>query len=292
MLRCNYSKPGRLHVQTVQRNLLTEVRRTVKSLMIVWIMLSGLSKPVAAQTEAVVKAATGKQHEFFEKQIRPLLVRHCYECHSGASNEIKGGLRLDSREAAQHGGDSGPAVVPGKADESLLLSAVRHEGMEMPPGRKLSEPEIQALTEWIESGAFDPRDHPPEAGDVASETFEALYQDRRQWWSLQPIKSSEPPLVDSSSSLNDIDRFIVAKLREKHLDLAPIADQQTLARRACFAVTGLPPTESQREQFSAGADSESWEQFVDELLASAHFGERWARHWMDVVRYTDTYGYE
>ena len=123
------------------------------------------------------------RNEFFEQKIRPLFVRHCYECHSGASNEVKGGLRLDYREAVLEGGDSGPAVKAGSPNASLLLSAIRHEGLEMPPGKKLTDAELQNVEEWIRAGAFDPRDHPPDPKAIASETFEALYQDRRQWWS-------------------------------------------------------------------------------------------------------------
>lgn len=240
--------------------------------------------------------------EFFERRIRPILVRHCYECHSGASNEIKGGLRLDFRDAVLKGGDSGPAIAPGKAEESLLLTAVKHDGLEMPPGRKLSDAEISDLHDWVTSGAFDPRDHPPDLKAQAEETFEALYQDRRQWWSLQPITKTIPPEIRVSDiapatstdavGLTDLDRFIVAKLRDNQLELAPAADRITLARRAWFAVIGLPPTERELAEFLNDTSDDAWPRLVDSLLNSPHFGERWARHWMDVVRYTDTYGYE
>ena len=244
---------------------------------------------VAAQ----INAEEPSKIEFFEKAIRPLLVRHCYECHSGASNEIKGGLRLDYRGAVLQGGESGPAVKPGNPGESLLLKAVRHEGLEMPPGKKLSDAEISHLTEWVTSGAVDPREHPPEMTQVAEETFESLYQDRRNWWSLKPVQLFEPPHVAESEGMSEIDLFIVDALRKQGLDLAPAADPGSLARRAFFAVTGLPPTEAQITEFlNAPAAAESWDHLVDTLLDSPHFGERWARHWMDVVRYTDTYGYE
>ena len=237
------------------------------------------------------------QDEFFEQKIRPLLVRHCYECHSGASNEIKGGLRLDYREAALKGGDSGPALKAGSPNDSLLLSAIRHEGLEMPPGKKLTAAEIQNVEEWIRSGAFDPRDHPPDPKAIASETFEALYQDRRQWWSLQPPVATEPaqvrwPQDDSQNSDNAIDQFVLAALQAQQLIPASRADERTLIRRASFAVTGLPPSQEQLDAFLSDQQPHSWQRVVDQLLASPHFGERWARHWMDVVRYTDTYGYE
>jgi mono/diheme cytochrome c family protein/uncharacterized protein YneF (UPF0154 family) len=237
------------------------------------------------------------RNEFFEQKIRPLLVRHCYECHSGASNEVKGRLRLDFREAVLKGGDSGPALKAGSPDESLLLSAIRHEGLEMPPGKKLSDAEIQNIEAWIRSGAFDPRDHAPDLKSIAIETFEALYQDRRQWWSLQPPVVPEPPQVkwpqvDDDNPGTEIDRFILKKLLDQQLLPAPRANERTLIRRACFALTGLPPSEEQLHSSLNDHEPHSWPHVVDQLLASPHFGERWSRHWMDVVRYTDTYGYE
>lgn len=241
---------------------------------------------------AMAQPPKTQQAEHFERHIRPLLVRHCYECHSGGSNELKGGLRLDFKDGLLNGGDSGPAVVPGNASESLLISAVKHDGLEMPPGKKLTESEIRELSDWITHGAYDPREHMPKASDVASETFEALYQSRRQWWSLQPITHPEPPGIAGAESLHEIDQFIIARLREHQLNPAPPADRRTLARRAHFAITGLPPTEVQLAEFLSDENPNAWDRLVDRLLASPHFGERWARHWMDVVRYTDTYGYE
>jgi len=241
---------------------------------------------------AVAQLPDPPQVERFEKQIRPLLVRHCYECHSAASSEVKGGLRLDYRDALLTGGESGPAIVPGNVSDSLLLAAVKHEGLEMPPGKKLSESEIRDLSDWISQGAFDPRDQAPAPKDVADETFESIYHVRRQWWSLQPIRITESPEFISSDDFCDIDRDIIDKLHDHQLDLAPAADRRTLARRAFFGIIGLPPSEDQLTEFLNDADPGSWDRLIDRLLASPHFGERWARHWMDVVRYTDTYGYE
>ena len=237
------------------------------------------------------------RNEFFEQKIRPLLVRHCYECHSGASNEVKGSLRLDYRDAVLKGGDSGPVLKAGSPDDSLLLSAIRHEGLEMPPGKKLTAAEIKNVEEWIRSGAFDPRDHAPDLKSIATETFEALYQDRRQWWSLQPPVITEPPpvkwpQVDDNNPGTEIDQFILKKLIDRQLVLAPRAEERTLIRRACFALTGLPPSEELLHSSLNADEPHSWPHVVDQLLASRHFGERWSRHWMDVVRYTDTYGYE
>jgi hypothetical protein len=258
----------------------------------------GCSRSVAADEQsATTNTSDLARNEFFEQKIRPLLVRHCYECHSGASNEVKGGLRLDYREAALKGGDSGPALKAGSPDDSLLLSAIRHDGLEMPPGKKLTDAEIMSVEEWIRTGAFDPRDHPPDPKAIASETFEALYQDRRQWWSLQPPVMATPPQVswpslEGQNSGNEIDQFVLAALQARQLTPASRADERTLIRRACFAVTGLPPSQEQLDAFLSDQQPQSWPQVVEQLLASPHFGERWARHWMDVVRYTDTYGYE
>ena len=247
---------------------------------------------VVSGSPAMAQPPNSQQAEQFEKHIRPLLVRHCYECHSGGSNEVKGGLRLDFKDAVLKGGDSGPAIVPGNASESLLITAVKHDGLEMPPGKKLAESEVRELSDWIAQGAYDPRDHMPTASDVANETFEALYQSRRQWWSLQPIAQPEPPHVEKSQTLSEIDQFIVARLHDHQLNPAPPADRRTLARRAHFAITGLPPTEAELTEFLSDETPNAWDRLIDRLLASPHFGERWARHWMDVVRYTDTYGYE
>ncbi len=236
-------------------------------------------------------AAAGK--EFFEKRIRPVLVRHCYECHSAAAKEPKGQLRLDSREAARTGGESGPAVVPGKPHESLLISALRYDGLEMPPKRKLPDEVIADFVRWIEMGAPDPREQAASADEAAAQTWEAQYADRIGWWSLQPVVEPRVPQVNNADwSDQPIDRFILAALEARELQPAASADRRSLARRLSFALRGLPPTPEEVAQFVDDDSPDAWERLVDCWLASPSFGERWARHWMDVVRYTDTYGYE
>ncbi|HUG66687.1 MAG TPA: PSD1 and planctomycete cytochrome C domain-containing protein [Pirellulaceae bacterium] len=231
--------------------------------------------------------------EFFESRIRPVLVRHCYECHSQAVAKAKGGLRLDSREAIRQGGESGPAVEPGDVANSLLITAIRHESFEMPPKKKLPESVIADFVKWIEAGAPDPRDAAADPNAVASELWDTQFQDRLNWWSLRPVVRSEVPTVqDTMWSSQAIDRFILAKLEEHQLRPASIADKRTLIRRLSFTLTGLPPTPRQLTQFLDDESASTYEALVDRLLDSPHFGERWARHWMDVVRYTDTYGYE
>ncbi len=231
--------------------------------------------------------------EFFERRIRPLLVRHCYECHSHAAKEPKGGLLLDSRAGIRKSGETGPSVVPNKVNDSLLIAAIRHESLEMPPKEKLPESVIADFVKWIEMGAPDPRDVPPDPNASAHELWETQYQQRLDWWSLQPVVAPEIPTVrDPEWSGQAIDRYILSKLEEHNLGPARQAGKRTLIRRLTFALTGLPPKPQEVRAFIADESPAAYETLVDRLLDSPHFGERWARHWMDVVRYTDTYGYE
>ena len=229
---------------------------------------------------------------FFEEHIRPLLVERCQSCH-GAEKQ-KSGLRLDSKTGWQLGGESGTAIVPGNPDQSLLIKAVRGEdGVKlMPPKGKLSDREILLLTRWIKDGAYDPRKEiaHPQVGDWESE-----FRKRLNWWSLKPLRPVQPPMVEGEWGHEPIDRFIKAGLDAQKLRPAPHAEPEVLLRRLSFVLTGLPPSASLRERFLQATKrdtSKAYEQLVDELLASPQFGERFARHWMDVVRYTDTYGYE
>jgi hypothetical protein len=247
----------------------------------------------AALAPPAVRADDPAGLEFFEKKVRPVLVRNCYECHSTASVKLKGGLLLDSREAIRRGGESGPAVVPGNVEDSLLIAAVRHESLEMPPAGKLSDETIADLVAWIDMGAPDPRDAPPAAAEVAQQVWEVQLAQRRTWWAYQPLTDPPVPQVhDVTWCQSPIDCFIVERLESVGLSHAPPADARTLVRRLAFALTGLPPEPADIERFAADASVAAWEALVERLMASPHFGERWARHWMDVVRYTDTYGYE
>jgi len=240
-----------------------------------------------------VFAADTKGSQFFERRIRPVLVRECYECHSVTSKEPKGELRLDSRDAARKGGESGPAVVPGKVGESLLIDAIQHKSFEMPPKKKLPDNVIADFVKWIEMGAPDPRDHPPNPKAAAAMAWQQTYEQRRQWWSLQPLVNPPVPSADKKQWSNQpIDRFVLSKLHENELEPADPADRQTLIRRLSVVLLGLPPKPDDVGAFVNDHSPTAYERVVDRLLASPHFGERWARHWMDVVRYTDTYGYE
>ncbi len=236
----------------------------------------------------VLGADSAADVEFFEKRVRPVLVEHCYECHSADARKLKGGLRLDSREAVWRGGETGPAVVGGKPEESLLITAVRYhdKDLQMPPpkddaSRKLGEPIITDLIAWVKMGAPMPAD----ASRLAPDSTLAH-------WAFQPPKEQPLPTVQDAAWIKTgIDRFILAKLEAAGLKPAPPADRRTLIRRASFDLTGLPPTPAEVEAFVADASADAFAKVVDRLLASPHYGERWGRHWLDVARYADTKGY-
>ena len=234
-----------------------------------------------------------QRREFFERRIRPVLVRHCFECHSTASVAPKAELFLDSRDGLLTGGESGEAIVPGDPDASLLLEAIRHESFEMPPEGKLPDEVIADFEKWIDNGAFDPRDEPPDADAVGSELWERLYAERTGWWSYQPLNPPKVPEVAATAwPAGPIDRFVLARLEAAGLAPAPRGEPRALYRRLHFVLTGLPPDPRDVAEFVNHDSPDAWEQLVDRMLNSPRFGERMARHWMDVVRYTDTYGYE
>ncbi len=241
--------------------------------------------------------------EFFEKKIRPVLVEHCQKCHATDSKKLGGGLLLDHRDGISQGGDSGSAVAPGKPDDSLLIKAIRYddEGLKMPPKGKLPAEVIADFETWVKLGAPDPRDKPaqPTAGDSWAETM----RQRADWWSLKPVQQSVVPSPkDAGWSESPVDRFLLAKLEDAGLPPAAPADPRTLARRLSLVLTGLTPTPEQVAAFvrecevSATATQPvpqaALEKLVDSLLDSPHFGERWARHWLDVVHFTETHGNE
>ena len=232
-----------------------------------------------------------KKLAFFEKEIRPLLAEHCLKCHSAAKGEDKGGLVLDSQSGWMDGGDSGPALVPGKIEESLLIEAVEQTDSDfsMPPKYKLSENEIQSLKKWVAMGAPDPRDGTgPKMADVTID-IEA----RRSFWSFQPVKEPAPPTVKNEEwSKDSLDRFVLAAIEEKGLKPVADSDRATLIRRTTFDLVGLPPTPEEIRSFveDPDKDDKAFAKVVDRLIASKHFGERWGRHWLDVVRYGESMG--
>jgi len=222
--------------------------------------------------------------EFFEKRIRPVLATNCYSCH-GPDKQFAA-LRLDSRDRLLKGGQSGAAVVPGKPEESLLIKAVKHQGPKMPMGGKLSDPDIAALEEWVRKGLTWPEE---KVTTKAGPGDPAFYQKLiREHWAFQPVHATAPP----RGARNPVDAFIRAKLDQAKLKPAPPAKPRDLARRVSNVLTGLPPDPQEMQRFLDGRSPAAYETYVDRLLASEHFGEQWARHWMDVVRYAETYGYE
>jgi mono/diheme cytochrome c family protein len=228
-------------------------------------------------------ALSAESTDHFEAKVRPLLIQHCVKCHG--PEKQKGGLRLDTRAGWQTGGEHGPAIKPGKPDESLLMRAVRGaDGAEqMPPGGKLSAVEIAALEQWVKDGAVDPRDSgPARLGGMTS-------AEARKWWSFQPVVRPALPKTRSPTA-NPIDSFIVAKLEAKGLKLSPPADRRTLIRRATYDLTGLPPAPEEVDSFVKDGAPDAYEKLIDRLLASPAYGERWGRHWLDLVRYADTAG--
>ncbi len=230
---------------------------------------------------AAAQAAEADAIAFFESKIRPLLAERCYDCHSGA--KTKGGLALDSKSGWEKGGDSGAAIVPGKPEESLLIKAVSYhdKDLAMPPekkGGKLPDDAIAALTEWVRMGAPDPR--VAEAKIAGMNAAEA-----KTWWAFQPL----PAPSAAPASAEQMDAFVDARLASEGVPAAPPADKRTLIRRATFDLTGLPPTPEEVEAFVADAAPDAFAKLVARLLDSPHYGEKWGRHWLDVVRYADSW---
>ncbi len=232
-----------------------------------------------------VARPTDEQVEFFEKRVRPVLVERCYECHQ-AEKKTKGGLALDHREGLLKGGDTGPALVAGEPDKSLLIEAVRYANhdLQMPPKKRLSDGEVKVLEDWVRMGAPDPR----ESGTPARAARTIDIAAGRRFWSFAPLLRVEPPEGDCAAS--PIDGFLRAKLTEKALKPAPPADRRTLIRRATFDVIGLPPTPAEVDAFVADTEPGAFARVVERLLASPQYGERWGRHWLDVARYADSNG--
>ena len=226
---------------------------------------------------------------YFREKIEPVLAAECYQCHSSRAEDVKGGLRLDSRAAMLQGGDSGPAVVPGEVDESLLIQAIRHEdGLAMPPKKpKLPDATIADFATWVKMGA------PAPAEEEASAPRSRGRDEARRHWAFQPVARVAPPKVEDAAWVKSpVDAFVLAKLEGRGWTPAPPADRADWIRRVTFDLTGLPPTPEEVEAFEEDTSPDADERLVDRLLASPRYGERWAQHWLDVVRYAETEGYE
>lgn len=250
--------------------------------------LGGLISLCGTMTHAAEPQPSREALDFFERRIRPVLVEHCYRCHAEDAKIVRAGLVVDSRVGLIAGGESGPAIVPGKPDESLLMEALRFESYEMPPTGKLPESVIADFETWIAMGAPDPR---LPKGDPASRSGASERPRGEDHWAFAPVDPG--PLPDVSSSHwphSEIDAFVLAGLGEAELSPASDAEPEVLLRRLYFDLIGLPPSPEELAAFRRDAGPEAVARVVDELLASSHFGERWGRHWLDVARYSDSTG--
>jgi Protein of unknown function (DUF1553)/Protein of unknown function (DUF1549)/Planctomycete cytochrome C len=233
---------------------------------------------------------TGKPggDDFFESKVRPVLVEHCFQCHSAGAKALKGGLRLDSVEAMRRGGETGPAVVPGDVEASLLVKAVKYTDdiLRMPPKGKLPASSVAALAQWVREGAIAPR---ATEGAVARKSAGIDFESARTHWAYQPLREPAiPPVHDRSWLHSPVDSFVLASLEAASLTPSPRADRRTLIRRVYYDLIGLPPTALEAESFDIDGLPDAFDRVVDRLLASPHYGERWGRHWLDVARYADT----
>jgi hypothetical protein len=262
------------------------MRRLSCLVLLVPVLIGGslFQSEAAAQEKKPTPAAL----QFFEMKVRPILADHCFECHG--EKKQKRGLRLDSLSDMLEGGDTGPAIVPGHPEKSLLVKAINHDGKLKMPKMKLPRGQIDALTQWVKMGA------PWPGGDTPAPTRKAEFQiteKDRSLWAFQAVKRPAAPAVKNKGWVrNPIDAFILTKLEAKGLSPAPPASKQEIVRRLYYDLTGLPPTPRETEAFVKDTAPDAYETLVDKLLASPHYGEKWARHWLDLVRYADTNSYE
>jgi len=259
-----------------------------------WFALSVVSLLVAAISAGAAESppvapAVGKlspdETDFFEKRIRPVLAERCYACHSAKAKIVQANLKLDTAAGLRAGGDSGPVVSVGKPKDSLLIQAIRWESVEMPPDGKLPDAVIGDFVRWVEMGAPDPR-----TGEEAG-AAEPPPDAANHWAFLPPVPHPPPEVRDAAWPSGDLDRFILAALEQRGLNPSPRAAPRTLLRRLYYDLTGLPPSAEETSAFERDHGDEAYRRVIDKLLDSPHFGERWARHWLDVARYADTKGY-
>jgi len=263
-------------------------------ILLVWLAFcSDPASVVAAIDEPQGEDTEDAKATFFREKVLPLLESRCFECH-GPDSEAKGDLKLSSRANMLAGGETGPAIVPEKPDESLLMQAVRYEALEMPPRSRMPDEEIEILNQWIADGAVWPDDGTPEVVEKPKAAF-PLQERIASHWAWKKIERPAVPAVKQADwPSSDTDRFLLAKMEEAGIAPAPDADRRVLLRRLYFDLVGLPPTIEQQDRFfnDPSATPVATEKVVDELLASPQFGERWARHWLDLVRYAETLGHE
>jgi cytochrome c553 len=278
------------------------MRRRLGAYLLVGALLAWPARAAYAKAEPVAgparpaAAPTPQQLEFFESKVRPVLVQHCYQCHSAKAEKLKGGLRVDGRAALLTGGDSGPAVVPGDAAKSRLVESIRYADEEsaMPPKGKLPDAAIKDLEAWVAMGAPWPAEATAggvDSGGAVAKKGPDYAKLKGEHWAYQPIKPVDPPdVADAAWPRTGVDRFVLAALESRHLKPVADAGRATLVRRLYFDLVGLPPTPAEVEAYAndPAPDVEATAALVDRLLASPRFGERWGRHWLDVARYAES----
>ncbi len=234
---------------------------------------------------------TPQELEYFESAVRPLLIEKCFDCHGPQADPLQGGLSLHSRSATISGGDSGPAIVVGDSEQSLLIAAINYGDVyQMPPDSRMTAAEVAILTKWVDLGAPWPDE--PELTITPKEKFDLKLR-KSAHWCWQPVKSPPvPTVIDRQWPMDPIDNFVLRRIEEAELAPPKLADRQTLIRRVYFDLIGLPPTPEQIHEFISDDSETAFAKVVDHLLASPRFGERWARHWMDLIRYAESYGHE
>ena len=246
---------------------------------------------ISINLSVIAKEPSADDLRFFESKIRPVLVNHCYECHSSdalLNDKLENELLLDTKAGIRKGGESGPAVVPGELENSLLIKAIRHDSFNMPPDTKLADEIIADFEKWVEMGAPDPRIGPSTHIKKTEIDIEA----GRGFWSFQPLLDSKPPnKLESPWIRNNIDRYVYDALNRSGIQPNQEANRQTLIRRAYFDLWGLPPSPEDVNSFVNDPAVDAYESLVDRLLAGQHYGERWARHWLDLARFAESNGY-
>ena len=277
MLQCRPAFEGDIHAPFEKSRQMNFRLATLTAVA----LLAVTQGPLLAQNDEK-KPADTPGVEFFEKKIRPVLLKHCYECHSAKAKNVKGGLLLDTREAALKGGDTGAAIVPKNVDKSLLISALRHEDFEMPPKGKLPDSVIADFVKWIEMGAPDPR----RGESVVKSTID--FDKAGKHWAYQPIARPKLPKVQLADwPTSAIDSFTLAKMEQMKLQPVGKAGKRELIRRATFDLLGLPPTPEEVAAFLQDDTPTAYKKVIDRLLQSKHYGERWGRYWLDVARYSE-----
>ena len=276
LLHSSRSNPPPSHPRECAPRMLTRYSFVARVSALFMVSIAWNANPSA-------KSAEPTPHEFFEKQVRPILIERCIGCHGAEKH--KGGLRLDSAEAVRAGGESGATVVPGNVAKSRFVLAIQHtdDDLKMPPGKKLPEKEIAVLTRWVELGA-------PWPAKVVLAAPDAIATAAAAHWAFRPVKRPLIPAVPNPPA-NPIDAFVREKLASVNLVPSPVADRRTLIRRVTFDLHGLAPTPEEIETFLNDESPNAYEKLIDRLLASPRYGERWARHWLDVARYADNKGY-